>query len=494
MSHQYEVVIGLEVHAQLQTASKAFSPDSAAFGGAPNSHVDAISLAHPGTLPVANKRHMEYAIRMGLATHCQIQRHSIIARKHYFYPDLPKGYQISQYEAPICEGGWVDVHFEEDGIPKTTQVGLTRIHIEEDAGKSVHDQDPYATLIDVNRCGVPLIEIVSEPDIRSAKEAAAYVQEIWQLVRWLGICDGNMEEGSLRCDANVSIRPMGATYLGTKAEIKNMNSFRNVERAIESEIKRQVQLVEQGGNVVQETRLWDAQKQETRSMRTKERAHDYRYFPDPDLPPILVDDAWLASIQSALPELPAARRNRFMTELGLPAYDAALLTGDRAIADYLEETLAAVRASDARSLQEQAKAVSNFMMTHVLRALNEQNAGIEAFGITPKRLAELILLRLSDQVSSTGAQQIFGMMLTSETAAHQIAQTEKLLQVSDSGALLPVIQAVIQRNPKEVARYLDGQKQLVGFFIGQVMRDFEGSPDPKLVRQILVEQLENAVV
>lgn len=491
LSEKYEAVIGLEVHAQLLTQSKAFSPDSAAFGGAPNSHVDSISLAHPGTLPVLNKRHIEYAIRMGLATNCSITRRSVIARKHYFYPDLPKGYQISQYETPICEGGYVDVRFEgENGTAQQSRIGITRIHIEEDAGKSVHDQDPFNTLIDVNRCGVPLIEIVTEPDLRSAKEAAAYMQKIWELVRWLGICDGNMEEGSLRCDANVSIRLRGETKLGTKTEIKNMNSFRNVERAIEVEIKRQIQAVEAGEAIIQQTRLWDAQKAETRPMRSKERAHDYRYFPDPDLPPVLVSDEMLNEIQATLPELPDQRRSRFEQDLGLPKYDAQLLTGDRAIADYLEETLAALGRKTSQNVQEQAKAASNFMMTYVLRVLNDQGIEIGVFPISAARLADLIALRLADKVSSTGAQQVFNAMLASKESAEGIATAQNLLQVSDEGALRPIIEDVIAQNPNEVTRYLGGQQQLVGFFIGQVMKKFTGSPDPKRVRALLMERLE----
>lgn len=488
----FEAVIGLEVHAQLKTQSKAFSPDSAAFGGAPNSHVDPISLAHPGTLPILNKCHIEHAILMGMATNCEIERRSVIARKHYFYPDLPKGYQISQYEAPICVNGWLDVSFDGETGPQTTRVGITRIHIEEDAGKSIHDHDPYATLIDVNRCGVPLLEIVSEPDIRSAKEAAAYLQNIWQMVRWLGICDGNMEEGSLRCDANVSIRPVGDPHLGTKAEIKNMNSFRNVERAIEAEIARQIDVVSSGGHVIQETRLWDTVKLETRSMRSKERAHDYRYFPDPDLPPVVVSDEMLRQISQSLPELPHMRRSRLITDWGLPAYDAHLLTGDRAIADYLEQTVSAVDEPDGVTLQDRAKAVSNIMMSYVLRLLNEENTSISSFRITPERLAGLVSLRMANKISSTGAQELFHLLLTSTGTAMELAMRHNLLQVSDSGALLPVVQAVLSDFPKEVAKFKNGNPQLIGFFIGQVMKRFKGSPDPKRLRQMIAEQISTS--
>ncbi|HEX7069364.1 MAG TPA: Asp-tRNA(Asn)/Glu-tRNA(Gln) amidotransferase subunit GatB, partial [Rhodothermales bacterium] len=441
---EYEPVIGLEVHCQLSTQSKAFSPDSAAFGGAPNTHIDPISLGHPGTLPVLNREVVSYAIRMGLATHCRIAERSVLARKHYFYPDLPKGYQISQYETPICSGGYIEIVLGDDsggdGQGATVKrIGLTRIHIEEDAGKLVHDQDPISSLVDHNRCGVPLIEIVSEPDIRSPREAYLYVQKIRQIVRYLGICDGNMEEGSLRCDANVSVRPRGQERFGTKTEIKNMNSFRNVERALEYEIARQISVLESGGTIVQETRLWDANRLETRSMRSKEEAHDYRYFPDPDLVPVAVTDAILDEIRRALPEMPEVRRERFVSAFGLPAYDAAILTDDRAVADYFESALAALPDNGTAG----AKAVSNVVMTDVLRVLKEQSIGIDEFPIEPERLAGLVHLRMQDQISSTGAQQIFNEMLTSSAAPDEIARSRNLLQVSDEGALVPVVEQVI---------------------------------------------------
>lgn len=494
MFDKYEAVIGLEVHAQLKTNSKAFSPDSAAFGALPNVHVDMISLAHPGTLPVLNKRHVEYAIRMGLATNCAIASHSVIARKHYFYPDLPKGYQISQYEEPLCEHGFIEFDVEDKGEHYRKHVGITRIHIEEDAGKLVHDQDPFASLVDVNRCGTPLIEIVSEPDLRSAREVATYMQTMWEMVRWLGICDGNMEEGSLRCDANISIRLRGETKLGTKTELKNMNSFRNIEKAVEFEIMRQMKAVEAGEKIIQQTRLWDTVKLETRAMRTKEQAHDYRYFPDPDLPPVWVSQELLEGIRAELPELPEVRRKRFVQTLGLPTLDARVLTEDRATADYFEAVLENVQlnspSKDQNDMQKHAKMVSNFVMGDVLRILNEQGNNIEAFPIQAERLAGLVTLRLADKISSTGAQQIFAALLESQDAAETIAQNQNLLQVSDSGALIPIIKKVIANNPKEVQSFLGGKSQLVGFFIGQVMRNFTGSPDPKLVRQLMMEQLE----
>ncbi len=490
----YEAVIGLEVHCQLLTEAKAFSPDSAAFGAAPNHHIDPISLGHPGTLPVLNEQVVEYTIRIGLATHCDIAARSDLARKHYFYPDLPKGYQISQYETPICADGYVEIVMDDasgDGAPTIKRIGLTRIHIEEDAGKSVHDQDPTATLLDFNRCGVPLIEIVSEPDLRSAREAYLYMQKIRQIVRWLGICDGNMEQGSLRCDANVSVRKRGQTALGTKAEVKNMNSFRNVERAVQYEIDRQIALVERGEDVVQETRLWDADQGETRPMRSKEEAHDYRYFPDPDLVPIVVTDETREAIRATLPELPEARQERFVDALGLPPYDAGVLTEERGIADYFEHSLNALHAKQpSGDLQTHAKAVSNFVMGDVRRVLNEQALAIETFPIDPERLAGLIQLRLEDQINSSAAQQIFDAMLTDERAPNAIAEAENLLQVSDTGALLPVVAQVLADSEKQVQMYLSGKESIVGYFIGQVMRRFDGSPDPKLVRQLLQEELE----
>ncbi|MDX1547639.1 MAG: Asp-tRNA(Asn)/Glu-tRNA(Gln) amidotransferase subunit GatB [Rhodothermales bacterium] len=494
VDERYEPVIGLEVHCQLRTATKIFSPEPAAFGAEPNRHVDPVSLGHPGTLPVLNRTAVEYAVRMGLATHCHIAPRSILARKHYFYPDLPKGYQISQYETPLCSGGFVEILMDEDevpaGRPRTRRIGLTRIHLEEDAGKSLHDQDPAATLLDFNRCGTPLIEIVSEPDLRSAREAYLFVQKIRQIVRYLGICDGNMEEGSLRCDANVSVRLRGQTAYGTKTEIKNMNSFRNVERAVDFEIARQIHLIERGQTVIQETRLWDADAQQTRSMRSKEEAHDYRYFPDPDLVPVVVDEAMLTAIRDALPEMPERRRARFEDELGLPTYDADVLTQERALADYFEAAVGALfkrtRGGDTRA---QAKAVSNLVMTDVLRVLSERGLTPEAIPIDAERLAELVHLRLDDAVSSTAAAEIFNRMLDDDRRPGEIAEAENLHQVSDAGALAPVVEQVLDEHPGQVETYLGGKQGLIGFFIGQVMRRFDGSPDPKAVRQLLEERL-----
>lgn len=495
----YEVVIGLEVHAQLLTATKAFSPDSAEFGADPNQHVDPISLGHPGVLPVLNENVVTYALRMGLATNCQIRPRSIFARKHYFYPDLPKGYQISQFDTPICHDGFVDIVVDPDsdedmgeglGEPYTKRIGLTRIHMEEDAGKSIHDQDPYDTLLDYNRCGVPLVEIVSEPDLRSPREAYAYLSRIRQIVRYLGICDGNMEEGSLRCDANVSVRPRGQKELGTRTELKNMNSISNVERALRFEIRRQIAHIEGGGEVVQETLLWDSNALETRSLRSKEEAHDYRYFPEPDLAPVVVTDELLAKVREGLPEMPEVRAERYQADLGLPAYDAGVLTEDRGLADYFEATLSAL-AESANPSEAEAKAASNFVMGDVLRLLNERSLPIAEFSISPERLAALIRLRLDDAVSSTGAQTLFGLMVDDSAEPQIIAERENLLQVSDTSALDPVVQAVIEENPNQVAAYLGGKMGLIGFFIGQVMRRFDGSPDPKMVRELLANALES---
>lgn len=493
MSHnEYEAVIGLEVHCQLLTNSKAFSPESAAFGAEANVNVDPVSLGHPGTLPVLSDAVLDHAIRVGLATNCKITPHSIFARKQYFYPDLPKGYQISQYDTPICYGGHVDVEVEdEDGERTVRRIGLTRIHVEEDAGKSMHDQDPVATLLDFNRSGVALIEIVSEPDIRSPREAALFLQKIRQTVRYLEACDGNMEEGSLRCDANVSIRKVGETALGTKTEVKNMNSFRHVERALEFEIDRQVRLVEAGGEVVQETRLWDANKIETRSMRTKEEEHDYRYFPDPDLVPVVVNEDRIEELRQSLPEMPESRRHRYVDEFELPEYDAGVLTEERRVAELFEESVSALSDQGARKAgKEEIKAVSNLVMTDVLRTLKERDLDAADFPIEPVRLAALIRMRLDGDISSTGAQQLFEAMLDRPDGVEELARELNVLQVSDDSALLPIVEAVVAANQPQVAQYRSGKTSIIGFFIGQVMRSFEGSPDPKRVRELLVQHLD----
>lgn len=475
---KYEAVIGLEVHAQLLTESKAFAPVSTQYGGAPNSQVSPLCLGHPGTLPVLNENLVRYIIKMGLATNCKIARKSIFARKNYFYPDLPKGYQISQFETPICFDGNIKIELED--YDKT--IGLTRIHMEEDAGKSIHDQDPYHTLVDLNRAGTPLIEIVSEPDLRTPQEAYAYLSKIKQIVQYLEICDGNMEEGSLRCDANVSIRPRGQKELETRTELKNMNSFRNVERALTYEIERQIELVESGNEVVQQTLLWDANKLETRQMRTKEEAHDYRYFPEPDIPPVVVTDQMLDDIRAELPELPDKRLQRFMDELGLSEEDAIVLTESRYLADYYEHAL--------EKLNE-PKAVANLVLTEVLRVLNDQSITIQEFSVTVDRLTQLIGLKLDDKINSSAMQEIFNAMLTNDSPPEKLAEEMNLIQVSDSGFVEPIIDEVIEENPDEVEKYKGGKKALVGFFIGQVMKKSQGKANPKQVRELVTTKLDS---
>jgi aspartyl-tRNA(Asn)/glutamyl-tRNA(Gln) amidotransferase subunit B len=476
-NEKYEAVIGLEVHAQLLTDSKAFAPVSSEYGGAPNTQVTPLCLGHPGTLPVLNENLVRYIIKMGLATGCSISRRSIFARKNYFYPDLPKGYQISQYDTPICYEGSIQI--EPEDYEKT--IGITRIHMEEDAGKSIHDQDPYHTLIDLNRAGTPLIEIVSEPDLRTPQEAYHYLTKIRQIVQYLDICDGNMEEGSLRCDANVSIRPRGQKEFGTRTELKNMNSFRNVERAISYEIERQIDLVESGGTVVQQTLLWDPVKLVTRQMRTKEEAHDYRYFPEPDLPPVIVTDKLLEEIKNELPELPSVRFDRFVSTLSLSNEDAYTLTESRALADYFEGVLKYIN---------EPKAVANLVLTEVLRVLNDRSIGIDAFPIDERRLGGLISLRLDDKINSSAMQEIFNKMLEDSNEASHLAEEMNLMQVSDSGFLDPIIEEVIDSNPDEVSRYREGKRALIGFFIGQVMKQSKGKANPKLVRESLTKKLD----
>jgi aspartyl-tRNA(Asn)/glutamyl-tRNA(Gln) amidotransferase subunit B len=474
---KFEAVIGLEVHAQLLTDSKAFAAVSTEFGGSPNSQVTPLCLGHPGTLPVLNENLVRYTIRMGLSTNCKIAEKSIFARKNYFYPDLPKGYQISQYETPICYDG--EIHIELEDYEKT--IGLTRIHMEEDAGKSIHDQDPRNTLVDLNRAGVPLIEIVSEPDIRTPQEAYAYLTKIKQIVQYLEICDGNMEEGSLRCDANVSVRPRGQEKFGTRTELKNMNSFRNVERAIQFEIERQIELIESGGEVIQQTLLWDANKMETRQMRSKEEAHDYRYFPEPDIPPVIITREMLDEIKKELPEMPDTRLMRFMNELQLNEEDARILTENRALADYYEDTLQHFN---------EPKAVANVIMTEVLRVLNEESISISDFSISSNRLAELIALKNDDKINSSAMQQIFNKMLENgSNRAEELAKELNLIQVSDSGFIEPIIEEVIEQNPDEVKRFKEGKNQLIGFFIGQVMQRSKGKANPKQVREIIMKKL-----
>mgnify|MGYP003110481904 FL=1 len=475
---KYEAVIGLEVHAQLLTKSKAFAPVTIEYGGSPNSQVTPLCLGHPGTLPVINENLVRYIIKMGLATNCDVAEKSIFARKNYFYPDLPKGYQISQFDTPICFDGFVDISLEE----YDKRIGLTRIHMEEDAGKSIHDQDPYNTLVDLNRAGTPLIEIVSEPDLRTPQEAYAYLSKIKQIVQYLEICDGNMEEGSLRCDANVSVRPRGREKFGTRTELKNMNSFRNVERAIHYEIYRQIELIEEGGEVVQQTRLWDTTKEQTRAMRSKEEAHDYRYFPEPDLPPIIVTDEMLNEIREELPELADVRRKRFMEELGMSEDDAVTITESRYLADYYEEVVAHIG---------NPKSASNIVLSEVLRVLNEQSIDIREFPISAERVSDLVKLKEDDKINSSAMQDIFNAMLKEDKEPEALAKEMNLIQVSDSGFLEPIVEQIIEDNPDEVARYKDGKKQLIGFFIGQAMKASQGKANPKLVKDLITKKLND---
>lgn len=478
MKDNYEAVIGLEVHAQLLTESKAFAPVSTEFGGSPNTQVTPLCLGHPGTLPVLNENLVRYIIKMGLATNCDVARKSIFARKNYFYPDLPKGYQISQYETPICHDGNITINT--NGEEK--DIGITRIHMEEDAGKSIHDQDPFNTLIDLNRAGVPLIEIVSEPDLRTPQEAYEYLKRIKQIVQYLEICDGNMEEGSLRCDANVSVRPKGQEEFGTRTELKNMNSFRNVERAIQFEIDRQIELIESGGEVVQQTLLWDANKMETRIMRTKEEAHDYRYFPEPDIPPVVVTDELLDVIKTELPEMPDVRKQRFVDEFDMSAADAQTLTEDRYLADYYESVL---------GHENYPKTVSNLILTEVLRTLNDRSISIDGFPISEERLAGLVALREGDKINSSAMTEIFDAMLEEDKTAEELAKEMNLVQVSDSGFIEPIVDEVINEHPDEVERYKDGKKGLIGFFIGQVMQRSQGKANPELVRETISKRLDD---
>ena len=476
----YESVIGLEVHAELLTQSKIFCGCSAKFGAPPNQNTCPVCLGMPGALPVLNRRAVEFAIRAGLATHCTVASYSRWARKNYFYPDLPKGYQISQYELPLCLGGRIDI--ETDAGSKS--VRLTRIHMEEDTGKNIHDAHGDASLVDFNRCGVPLLEIVSEPDIRSAQEAGAYLRKLRTILQYLEICDGNMEEGSFRCDANVSIRPRGAAELGTKVEIKNMNSFRNVERAIDFELKRQAQALDEGGRLVQETRLWDPDREVTRPMRSKEFAHDYRYFPEPDLLPLLVSDEWTEEVRRALPELPDARRARFVREYGLPAYDADVLTMRKDVADYYE---AAVRH------HRNPKALSNWVMGDILRIIRERKLDnalvIHDWPVPPERLAAMVELIDSGEISGKIAKSVFEEMVNTGKTPVQIVDEQGLKQISDDGPIIAAVEQVIAANPDKVAEYRGGKDKLFGFFVGQVMKATQGKANPQKLNELLRAKL-----
>ena len=478
---RYEGVIGLEVHAEMLTASKIFCGCSAAFGAPPNDNTCPVCLGMPGVLPVLNRRVVEFAVRAGLAIDCRIARRNRWARKNYFYPDLCKGYQISQFELPICEGGYLDIRVDE----ATKRVHLTRIHMEEDTGKNIHDAHGDSSLVDFNRSGVPLLEIVSEPEMSSPAEAGAYLRKLRTLVQYLGICDGNMEEGSFRCDANVSVRLRGATELGVKVEVKNMNSFRAVEKAIAFELERQTDTLDEGGQLVQETRLWDADREETRSMRSKESAHDYRYFPDPDLPPIILSDDFVEQVRRELPELPDARRERFVSAFGLPAYDAEVLTARRDLAEYFEAVVAA---------HDNAKAASNWIMGDIIRLIHERKLDdaptITAWPVPATTLAALIALIDDGTISGKIAKTVFEEMLTSEESPRAIVERKGLVQMSDEGAIQAVIDDVLAANPDKVAEFRGGKEKLQGFFVGQVMKATGGKANPPLVNKLLMAKLK----
>jgi aspartyl-tRNA(Asn)/glutamyl-tRNA(Gln) amidotransferase subunit B len=476
---EFEPVIGLEIHAQLKTKTKIFCACSTAFGAPPNTHTCPVCLGMPGVLPVLNKKVVDYTLRMALATHCNIRPQSRFARKNYFYPDLPKGYQISQYELPIAQDGYVDV--EVNG--STHRIGITRIHMEEDAGKLGHDPHRPISMVDFNRTGVPLIEIVSEPDIRAPEAAGAYLRQLRAIVRYLGICDGNLEEGSFRCDANVSIRPRQTEALGTRTELKNLNSFKHVEKALQYEIDRQKEVLLDGGKIRQETRLWDPHKSRTHSMRGKEEAHDYRYFPDPDLLPLVIDEDWIATVKSSLPELPADKKQRFSADYGLPSYDADILTSDRDLAEYFEACLQDFN---------QPKAISNWMMGSLLGLLNAEGKSIAQAPISASDLAELLKLVDDGTISGKIAKSVFDEMAKSGQSARQIVEEQGLVQISDSSAIDEVVSRILAASPAEVRAYKSGKTKLLGFFVGQVMRETRGQANPKMVNEILKKKLEKS--
>ncbi len=475
----WETVIGLEIHAQLSTKSKIFSSSATAYGAAPNAQANLVDLGYPGVLPVLNARAVEYAVKFGLAIGAAVSRHSVFARKNYFYPDLPKGYQISQYELPIVAKGQLEIVLD-DGSKKV--VGITRAHLEEDAGKSLHEGLPGVTGIDLNRAGTPLIEIVSEPDLRSAKEAVAYMKKVHTLVRYLDICDGNMQEGSFRCDANVSVRKKGAEKFGTRAEIKNLNSFRFVEKAINYEVERQIDLLESGGKVVQETRLYDPDKGETRSMRSKEEANDYRYFPDPDLLPVVLDDAYIHGIREKLPELPDQKAARFSSSYGLSEYDAGVLTASRELAAYYEDVLAATPKGD-------PKLAANWVMGELAAALNKEGLEIGNSRIPARALAALLVRIQDNTISGKIAKEVFEGMWSSGKGADAIIEEKGLRQITDTAAIEKAIDEVMARNPGQLAEYRGGKDKLFGFFVGQVMKATGGKANPAQLNELLKKKL-----
>jgi aspartyl-tRNA(Asn)/glutamyl-tRNA(Gln) amidotransferase subunit B len=475
---EWEVVIGLEIHAQLRTSSKIFSGASTAYGAEPNTQACAVDLGLPGVLPVLNREVVHMATKFGLAIGAEVAQRSVFARKNYFYPDLPKGYQISQFELPIVKAGTLTITLE-DGSTKV--VGVTRAHLEEDAGKSLHEDFAGMTGIDLNRAGTPLLEIVSEPDMRSAKEAVAYMRKIHSIVQYLGICDGNMQEGSFRCDANVSVRPKGQEEFGTRAEIKNINSFRFVERAINYEVERQIDLIEEGGTVVQETRLYDPDRNETRSMRSKEEANDYRYFPDPDLLPVVIEPEFIDKVRKEMPELPDAKKARFVSEHGLSGYDAENLTASIAHADYFEAVLVEVVG--------EAKLVANWMTGELAAQLNRNNLDIQDAPVDAAAFAGLLLRIKDNTISGKIAKEVFDAMWNGEGSADEIIARKGLKQITDTGAIEAIIDEVIANNPSQLEQYRAGKEQLLGYFVGQVMKASRGKANPAQVNQILRQKL-----
>jgi len=474
---KYEVVIGLEVHAQLKTKSKIFAPDGTAFGNEPNSQTSPITLGMPGVLPVLNKEVVNMAILTGLALSSTIPSRCKFDRKQYFYPDLPKGYQISQYDEPICLGGHLDIAGK--------RIGITRAHLEEDAGKLVHSgsdgiSGSSYSLVDLNRAGTPLLEIVSEPDMRSSEEAKAYVEELRNIIKYLGVCDGNLEEGSMRCDVNISVMQKDAKEFGTRAEIKNVNSFRAIQRAVEYEIDRQIEIVEDGGKVVQETRLWDENLGETRSMRSKEDAHDYRYFPEPDLMPLEISQEWVEGIRAKMPELPAAKRARYIS-LGLSEYDAGIVVEQMELALFFDKIL---------QLGGNAKTAVNFLMGEIAAYLKEEKLAITESKLTPENLAELVNLIEKNTISNNIGKQIIFTMLKEGTSASEIVEKQGLSQISDEGAIKEIVKKVVDSNPAQVSAYKGGKVQLFGFFVGQIMKETKGRANPKTVNDLLKELLD----
>jgi len=483
---EYEAIIGLEVHAQLLTRTKMFCSCSSEYGAPPNTNTCPVCLGLPGALPVVNREAVSLAIKAALALNLKINEYSRFDRKNYFYPDLPKGYQITQYEYPLAENGYIEVP-DDERYPggSATKIRIKRLHLEEDAGKLIHPgqaaiDEVEFSYVDFNRCGVPLIEIVSEPDIRSPAQAAAYMKTLRQILRYIGVCEGNLEEGNMRCDANVSVRPKGSREFGVRTEVKNINSFRFVEKALAYEIKRHIELIESGKEVVHETRLWDSQTQTTRSMRGKEEEHDYRYFPEPDLVPLIVDKDWIERVKGQMPELPRQRAIRFQEQYGLPEYDAGVLTAEKEIADYFEE---------AAKLHRDPKAVSNWVMTEVLRIVKEEDADIRRFPVTPQKLASMLDLIASGKISKTMGKEVFAEMYKTGKDPDRIVEEKGLSKITDTALLEAEIDKVLAANPQQVEKYKAGKTKLLGFFVGQVMKATKGKADPKLVNEILKKKL-----